>query len=515
MTETSKTSGLQSILDPKNYPIYDRPETESITYDQAGQDILKALEDRYAQPNWFKVAAGFLKPQLGGFAASLGSASEALGENVEQQRAMALPIAEVRAKLAQGQALLQQSVPVADEIKQWHKDHPNEMPTPGKVAHWASKAPDLPAVKALLSQQTLSQKNQELLQQQQQTELSILQRARESNLISRDEYNSRVSRLMSNLGGMATAPNVKSTENAVVPNVSAPPSAIPSANTSGTTSALPNASTASAPQVSQNAPTSEPEKKQTQPKTETSSTNFDDFKIKPTYTANMYAPQAVTEIEKKQNANIDNQVNYLEAERAKAWQGLQKAMIPINFNTAQKANEAGIQFIDKNPESMVRISGLLREKGGVAGEILAGGLGVSFGPYGASFSLRGLEPALLASLKKEDRDAFDKIGNYLAKSVYYDLMMRGINPEQEGAEKFGQRMLQEANMRSGAQAIHRTFEENNIRLQHNKDVHKALLKYLPKAVAEGSLTPLHDLYMQHPEMQVLDAMLKKKLAKID
>jgi hypothetical protein len=65
-----------------------------------------ALEQRYAQPNWFKIAAGFAKPQLGGFLASLGSAAEAHGDTVEQQRAMGLPIAKMRTELAQTGLLL-------------------------------------------------------------------------------------------------------------------------------------------------------------------------------------------------------------------------------------------------------------------------------------------------------------------------------------------------------------------------------------------------------------------------
>jgi hypothetical protein len=65
---------------------------------QGQEDLAKSLEMRYRDPNWFKVSAGFLKPQLGGFAASLGSASEAMGENVEQQRAIAPTIAQIRAQ---------------------------------------------------------------------------------------------------------------------------------------------------------------------------------------------------------------------------------------------------------------------------------------------------------------------------------------------------------------------------------------------------------------------------------
>jgi len=70
---------------------------------------LDALEARYAQPNWFKIAAGFAKPQLGGFLASLGSAAQAQGETVEQQRALAPTVAVERAKLAQMESLMKKN----------------------------------------------------------------------------------------------------------------------------------------------------------------------------------------------------------------------------------------------------------------------------------------------------------------------------------------------------------------------------------------------------------------------
>ena len=154
---TENTSGLSASFDPNKYPVYDRNEKQQEEYNQVLKDQLSALENRYAQPNWFRVAAGFLKPQLGGFGASLGSASEALGENVEQQRAMALPIAQMRAQLAQSQAVMGQNVDVADQIKQW-RDKPenaNKMPPANLIAHWKSKASELPAVKSLVEQQEL------------------------------------------------------------------------------------------------------------------------------------------------------------------------------------------------------------------------------------------------------------------------------------------------------------------------------------------------------------------------
>jgi hypothetical protein len=39
----------------------------------ANENAIKALQQRYENPNWFNVAAGFFKPQLGGFAASLAA----------------------------------------------------------------------------------------------------------------------------------------------------------------------------------------------------------------------------------------------------------------------------------------------------------------------------------------------------------------------------------------------------------------------------------------------------------
>jgi hypothetical protein len=67
---------------------------------QSREDYARALEERYSKPNWWKVMAGFAKPQLGGFVASLGSAGEALGEYEAQRRMVAPTIARIRAEAA-------------------------------------------------------------------------------------------------------------------------------------------------------------------------------------------------------------------------------------------------------------------------------------------------------------------------------------------------------------------------------------------------------------------------------
>jgi hypothetical protein len=95
------------------------PESDIESYKQTLEDQIQALKQRYAQPNWFKVAAGFAKPQLGGFLASLGSASEALAENVEQQRAQELPIAQMKLQVQQANMMLGQKQKQNEIFQQW------------------------------------------------------------------------------------------------------------------------------------------------------------------------------------------------------------------------------------------------------------------------------------------------------------------------------------------------------------------------------------------------------------
>jgi len=89
-------------------------------YEEALKASMDALQARYENPNWFNVAAGFLKPQLGGFAASLGSAGAALGDYEEKRRANELPVAQMRAELGKV-GLLQSQQNQANSLINAHK----------------------------------------------------------------------------------------------------------------------------------------------------------------------------------------------------------------------------------------------------------------------------------------------------------------------------------------------------------------------------------------------------------
>ena len=135
-------------IDISQLPTIGASEDDLSALRQAQQDYIDALQQRYAQPNWWKVAAGFAKPQLGGFLASLGSAEEAMGENLEQRRGMQLPIAQAKAQIAQTNYLMKRRQDVNGQISQWKQEHGDALPPPDVLANWEQQDPGNTAVSA-------------------------------------------------------------------------------------------------------------------------------------------------------------------------------------------------------------------------------------------------------------------------------------------------------------------------------------------------------------------------------
>ena len=168
---------LSLATDPSKINPAGASQDDLTEYQRSLDAQIKSLEDRYAQPNYFKVAAGFLKPQLGGFVASLGSASEALGENVEQQRAAALPIAQMRSQLAQSKILTGQNKSVADMVAEFYAS--GQPLTPEFVAKVNAIAPDSPSAKSLSAQLVAAQRQRELSSSEQGNAIARVNLARQ------------------------------------------------------------------------------------------------------------------------------------------------------------------------------------------------------------------------------------------------------------------------------------------------------------------------------------------------
>ena len=97
------------------------PEESVQKYRNILDEQVRALEQRYDKPNYWKVAAGFAKPQLGGFLASLGSAADAMGENLEKKREQELPISQMKVQIEQADILLRQKQKQNDIYQEWRK----------------------------------------------------------------------------------------------------------------------------------------------------------------------------------------------------------------------------------------------------------------------------------------------------------------------------------------------------------------------------------------------------------
>jgi len=479
-----KTAGLLLATDPSKVNPAGAQQGDLDEYQRSLDAQIKALEQRYANPNYFKVAAGFLKPQLGGFFASLGSASEALGENIEQQRAAQLPIAQMRSQLAQSKILTGQNKTVADMVAEYQAT--GKPLTPEFVAQVKRIAPDAPSTKALMAQLETMQKQQQLLSSQQQVELTRLMEMRKEGLISPADYQRRLQQLELSAPGITKSSTITAPVGAETPPVSG--------------GAEPPAPSSALPVPASQPPVAKP------PET---SVDYANFKINPSFKVSDYNTRAVTETEKLENARLLEGAKLLESIKEKQFQNLQIVNEPTAYATALEANKSTLDMLKESPEMAVKTTNMLRQAGPLVA-LLERGIGISVGPYGANINVAGARPALYASLSPEEQKYQDKLLNNVARSVYYDLKSRGIDPEKEGAEKFGQRMLQETNIEQGPAAIHRAVTQNDIRLKHNKALYDATNKYYPKAKST-SLSPLHDLYTQHPEFKVLDIMLNKKL----
>jgi hypothetical protein len=158
-TEAEKVmSGLSGLAQPIN-PTNLTPDNLS-EYQKSLQDAMDSLKKRYEEPNWFNVAAGFLKPQLGGFAASVGSASQALGQNLESQRQSEIPIAAMKAEMGRV-GLIQKQKNDADQLLK--AQDPNK-PIPANVITQLAKLDPDAANAAIKGNEELTR-----LEQQKQT----------------------------------------------------------------------------------------------------------------------------------------------------------------------------------------------------------------------------------------------------------------------------------------------------------------------------------------------------------
>jgi hypothetical protein len=481
--------------DPSKVNLFGAREQDTQEYQKALQDSLIALEKRYEQPNWFKIAAGFAKPQLGGFMASLGSANEAMAENIENQRAQQLPISQLRAQLALSKITMGQNQDAAQEFSNWRATGlPMDEQTYAKITGLAPSSAVAAAAKAAYdaekTNQTLRVSQNDLLVKQQQQDMLLLDSQRKSGLITEDQYKAGLKAIAAR---QVERPPVFPT--GTTGNASERMGAQPPVGVGNALDILLDPLAKPAEEVS---PTTPPSTK---------------FKFKSSFS--LPYKQAVTEDEKAANASVLAMAVDTNAEPSRQFKALQKINDPTNYAIAMEANSSVQDAIRTNPEAFVKVTNLIRQAGGMAA-MLEKGLSMNWNGYGVNVGIP-ITAGIDASLSPEEQAYRDTLMNNLATSAYYSLLARGEDPNKAGEGKLSIMLAQEMHIDKAPKAIAHQIDLNKEQLKYANRLHDVIASSLPQAVASGSLAPHFDIERQDPQVKieraVYDAILKSKSKK--
>jgi hypothetical protein len=472
------------------------PEDKLEKYQGILQEGVQALEKRYQEPNWFKVAAGFAKPQLGGFLASAGSAAEALGEQTEQKRAQQLPIAQMKAQIEQSNILLGQRKIQNTLFQDWKKTgKPMDESTATRIISLDPNSEVAQSVKEARTQQNTLMSNRtaqnQLLVQQQQQDMVLLESQRRSGMITEEQYKA----------GMAAIAARQSERPPVYPGDTSGTAAdrLPGAP-GATPNAAPGTSSSNVPPITSDTATKPAE-----------STTA--FKYKPSFV--LPHPQAVTEIEKARNKSVLDTAASTNAEPERQFKALQLVNDPQNFAIATSSNNSVQEAIRSDPTTFLKVTNLIRQQGGLAA-MLEKGLSVNWNGYGVNIGIP-VTAGLDANLSADEQAYRDTLINNLATSAYYGLLARGIDPSKAGEGKFQQLLLQEMHIDKNPKAIAHQVDLNIEQLKHAKRIHDIISDALPTVIDSGSLSPHYDIYRQSKDLKiengVYEGILKDKNAK--
>ena len=526
----AEQSSLPSALDYSKLPLYGATQEQLESLRDAQQQAISALEARYAQPNLFKVAAGFLKPQLGGFGASLGSASEALAENVEQQRAQALPIAQMRAQLAQSNLLLSSSTSTNEEIKQWMADHPGQTPPASKIMEWMAKAPHNPTVQSLAAQQKLTM-------DQQAQALQTAKNLYDASQITKEEYGRRVRLIEQSQAPFAEAkPKV-----AGAPAVKEP--VTPATETPSPATAIVikhfqdeiknrNNNIASIEKELQDK-NKTPEQikilnnelRAEQGLLKEAQWNLSEVSGgKPTeptkYYPSMFSKPDVGGLEKQ--AADEVMKRYAEntaAEEKKYIDQLNQwgnYVVGPQHENLRNQFDTAVSLIENNPQLAKKVFNLLRGEGALKNQILSAlneGIGVNIGSTGANINLP-VKTFIAAGLSEKEQMYADRLVNAMLNIGNAKLALQGISPKSGQEQAYFQNLLTKANLDQNPATALNILHNDFISFNHTTDLFNQVQKEkLERKVDPNSMTPNADIFASSPEIKRIQDETRKSYEK--
>lgn len=495
-------------------PLYGASETQLQELKDAQQQALQALEARYAQPNWFKVAAGFLKPQLGGFGASLGSASEALGENIEQQRAQQLPISQMRAQLAQTNFLMSQNKTVSEMLAE--RKAKNQPITPEFVREVTARFPESSIAKSLSAEIATQQKQQELTANQQRLMMdSIVMKQAKGMSLSAPEK-AFLENLPAQLSNLKTAEPLLE-EGKPMAKPSATPEQISRAQ--GDVEALQreisrlkpgdprlmilNAELQKAQEAASVLPSEVGKTAESKPsKLYPESFPVPNLADKPDWerTARGEAWKANANAEEKRNSGFVDQYSLL-AE-------------PTIFETLDSHYNTAISLIENNPKLAKKVFNTLRGSGEIQNQIMTAlqqGAGLNLGNVTANINLP-VQAFQKAGFNPEEQKYADRLVHSMLILGNSDLAMRGITPE-KGQKAYFENLVTKANLDQNAETALNILHKNKVAFDMNKKLYDTLVDERSSRVNPESLTPYTDIMRNSEQIKRIKEDANKRLEK--
>lgn len=493
----NETTGLAT--DPSKINPYGASQEQLSEYQKTLEDQIKALEGRYAQPNWFKVAAGFAKPQLGGFLASLGSASEALGENVEQQRASALPIAQMRAQLAQSNILTSQNKAQAEKFAEWKvSGKPMDQQT---YAELNALSPGSAIASAAKSAYEGGAKDIENARAQQRMMLDAIQMKQAKGMpLSPTETS-----FLKDFGsGLIGSPEASRAANIVKPEQ---PNAAAVQRAQGDVEALKREMSRLKPddprrvilqaeleKATQQAGGAEPGKPAAAPSE----------KHEPYYPQTFKFPDVSSMSDpERESAKMSYQRNVEDAEkRSEAQVGQWKSLAadPV-YSAIDSEYTSAINLLKTQPDVAKKVFNLLRKDGSLANQIASAaqaGMGINFGSMAANVSVP-TEAFMRAGLNEEQQLMADRLVRAMIVVGNAKLASQGITPE-KGQETYKQIMegTKASLQQNAATALH-NLQKDYVTFQQNKKLYDQVVKE-HKNQSKYSATPYTDVINSSPEI---------------
>jgi len=453
----------------------------------AQRNAITALEQRYAQPNWFKVAAGFAKPQLGGFLASLGSAAEALGENVEQQRSQQLPLAQMKIQTFQTQMLMEQNKKAAEMVETRRK---NNLPiTPEFVSEVVSIAPESPVAKSLVSQLATQQKQQELFLQQ-------VQAAQNAQM----QLSPDVLRQLGEFGQPSTTPPRTTT---TAPAGMPAPAAAPAPGTTGISAPEQTMLAGVGQGVGAPIPPIVPE--QGVPAKEVQ-------KYRPTIHVPSFAGMSQKEAEARREL-LTQKASKTEGEYLNKFNSITSIATGPDFVGASSALDSVLANMRERPELAAKVFNIVRSQGPFVAA-MAAGIGANVGGYGLNISLPA-EAFLAAGLSPEEQQYADVLTKNLVQVAIAKVRAQGFDPAKTGQGEYMNALKAAAGLNQTPQAAFNILMKDKAQLDYNKELYDTILDEKKNMVDENSMTPFADIFQQSPRVRQLEKKYKEIYRRID